>query len=116
VGGFDGSLHIYDWEPGVDRQEIAVLSYPRVFTEPRPISFSFFHGSHFLLVGSEEDEVLIFDTVSKREIAVLKHQSKFYVHATCAGSLFIEGCYIRAVTVSGKSEPHWGCLLATGLG
>jgi hypothetical protein len=101
VGGSNGSLHVYDWEPGA-LQEIAVLFYPRIFSEPHPITFSFVHGSHFLLVGSEEDEALLFNTVNKREIAILKHQSKWLLNLYSINFLLlIEGCHIRAVAVSG---------------
>jgi hypothetical protein len=56
--------------------EVGSVSYPRSFYVPRLVTFDFIGSSRFLLVGSEEDECLVFDLSDCREMAILKHQSK----------------------------------------
>jgi hypothetical protein len=80
VGGFDGTIHIYGWNAQMTMQEKLVITYPRVFINPRTITFTFLRGAQFLVMGGERELVSVYDLVLDREVVLLSHQSEFVDH------------------------------------
>lgn len=75
VGDLDGVIHIYRWEANNLPSEMSSICYPRAYIVPRPVTFTFFHGARFLLVGSEEGEAIVLDLMIKARAASFQHPS-----------------------------------------
>ncbi|KAG9055262.1 hypothetical protein FS842_002690 [Serendipita sp. 407] len=112
VGGTDGMIRVYDWRKGEDAQEQVVVSYGRDFITPRSVTFSFIHGSHYLIAGGETEVATVFDLTDGRAIATLYHQKGCYIHAVTAWS---DLNTVRIVTGSSYGRHYvvlWECPIA----
>jgi WD40 repeat protein len=96
IGGMDGTIHIYDWSQGIPPIERGVVNYPRTFTKPRTITFSFIHGSHFLVIGGEDETATIYNLAENRRMGTLEHQSEcgagFYIWLIVTRRLLYSRC------------------------
>jgi hypothetical protein len=76
IGGLDGTIHIYDWRQQISPVERGIVNYSRTFITPRSITFSFMHGSQFLVVGGEDETAIVYNLAENRRIGTLEHQSE----------------------------------------
>jgi hypothetical protein len=77
VGDSGGHIQIYEWTASsVKLTHKSSISYDREYKEPVLITFSFFHGSQLLLIGSELNEAVVINLATQKSVARLVHQGK----------------------------------------
>ncbi|KIM20596.1 hypothetical protein M408DRAFT_333908 [Serendipita vermifera MAFF 305830] len=126
VASWEGCIYVYKWSSDVTPlQNQAVIDYERELLHPQTFLLSFFHGSRFLLVGSEGKTATVIDIPNEDTVLTLEHQDGCYIHAVAvrvSKALFYANVGYRAgvirrglsvlqVPVMGDSIPSHGTFL-----